>query len=82
MATYFTEADYENSVIELFQNLGYSHIYAPDLERDYSTPLLESALQDCLERINKNLPYAAIAEAMSMLRDFESGSLCSATRSS
>ena len=75
MATYFTEADYENSVIELFQNLGYSHIYAPDLERDYSTPLLESALQDCLERINKNLPYAAIAEAMSMLRDFESGSL-------
>ena len=48
MATYFTEADYERSVIELFQNLGYSHIYAPDLERDYSTPLLESTLQDCL----------------------------------
>ena len=75
MATYFTEADYERSVIELFQNLGYSHIYAPDLERDYSTPLLESTLQDCLVKINKNLPYAAIAEAMSMLRDFESGSL-------
>ena len=75
MATYFTEADYERSVIELFQNLGYSHIYAPDLERDYSTPFLESTLQDCLVKINKNLPYAAIAEAMSMLRDFESGSL-------
>ena len=75
MATYFTEADYERSVIELFQNLGYSHIYAPDLERDYSTPLLESTLQDCLVKINKNLPYAAIVEAMSMLRDFESGSL-------
>lgn len=75
MATYFTEADYERSVIELFQNLGYSHIYAPELERDYSTPFLESVLQDCLVKINKNLPYAAIAEAMSMLRDFESGSL-------
>ena len=75
MATYFTEADYERSVIELFQNLGYSHIYAPDLERDYSTPFLESVLQDCLVKINKNLPYAAIVEAMSMLRDFESGSL-------
>lgn len=75
MATYFTEADYERSVIELFQNLGYSHIYAPDLERDYSTPFLESTLQDCLVKINKNLSYAAIAEAMSMLRDFESGSL-------
>ena len=75
MATCFTEADYERSVIELFQNLGYSHIYTPDLERDYSTPFLESVLQDCLVKINKNLPYAAIAEAMSMLRDFESGSL-------
>ena len=75
MATYFTEADYERSVIELFQSLGYSHIYAPDLERDYSAPFLESTLQDCLVKINKNLPYAAIAEAMSMLRDFESGSL-------
>lgn len=75
MATYFTEADYERSVIELFQSLGYSHIYAPDLERDYSTPFLESVLQDCLVKINKNLPYAAIAEGMSMLRDFESGSL-------
>lgn len=71
MATYFTEADYERSVIELFQSLGYSHIYAPDLERDYSAPFLESTLQDCLVKINKNLPYAAIAEAMSMLRDFE-----------
>ena len=75
MATYFTEADYENSVIELFQNLGYSHIYAPDLERDYSTPLLESTLQDCLIKINKNLPYAAIMEAIGKLRDFDAGSL-------
>ena len=75
MATYFTEADYENSVIELFQNLGYSHIYAPDLERDYSTPLLESTLQDCLVKINKNLPYAAIMEAIGKLRDFDAGSL-------
>mgnify|MGYP001860841890 FL=1 len=75
MATYFAEADYERSVIELFQNLGYSHIYAPELERDYSTPLLESTLQDCLVKINKNLPYAAIAKAMSMLCDFESSSL-------
>lgn len=75
MATYFTEADYERSVIELFQSLGYSHIYAPDLERDYSAPFLESTLQDCLVKINKNLPYAAIAEAISKLRDFESGSL-------
>ena len=23
----YTEADYENSVIELFQNMGYQHLY-------------------------------------------------------
>ena len=75
MATYFTEADYEKSVIELFQNLGYSYIYAPELERDYSCPVLESTLQDCLVKINQNLPYAAIIEAIGKLRDFDAGSL-------
>lgn len=75
MATYFTEADYEKSVIELFQNLGYSHIYAPELDRDYSIPFLEDDLKSCLEKINKDLPHAAIAKAVSKLRDFESGSL-------
>ena len=75
MATFFTEADYEKSVIELFQNLGYSYIYAPELERDYSCPVLESTLQDCLVKINKNLPYAAIMEAIGKLLDFDAGSL-------
>lgn len=75
MPTYFTEADYENSVIELFENLGYSHIYAPELDRDYAFPFLEDDLKSCLERVNNNLPYAAIAEAVSKLRDFDAGSL-------
>lgn len=75
MATYFTEADYEEAIIELFQKLGYTHIYAPELERDYSTPFLESVLQDCLVKLNKKLPYAAIAEALAKLREFESGRL-------
>ena len=75
MSAFFTEADYEKSVIELFQNLGYSYIYAPEFERDYSCPVLESTLQDCLVKINKNLPYAAIMEAIGKLRDFDAGSL-------
>ena len=29
MAGFYTEADYENSVIELFQNMGYRHVHAP-----------------------------------------------------
>ena len=30
----YTETDYENSVIELFENLGYTHVYGPDVVRD------------------------------------------------
>lgn len=32
----YTEADYENSVIELFRNMGYSYLYGPDIERDFT----------------------------------------------
>ena len=27
----FAEANYENAVIELFQNMGYTHLYGPDI---------------------------------------------------
>lgn len=37
MSGFYTEADYENSIIELFQNMGYRYVYAPDLERDFRT---------------------------------------------
>jgi type I restriction enzyme R subunit len=40
MSTTFTEADYENSIIELFENMGYRHVYGPDVERDYYSPLI------------------------------------------
>ena len=33
----FTEDTFEQAVIELFENMGYTHIYAPDMNRaDYS----------------------------------------------
>ena len=56
--------------------MGYTHIYAPDMNRtDYTSPLLDSVLQDSLVRINKGQPLEAIQEAMSKLKTFESGSL-------
>ena len=72
----FTEYNYENAVIQLFEeNLGYKHIYAPDIERDYKSPLYEEILFPCLQRINKDLPEDAINEAIYKLKNFESGSL-------
>lgn len=72
----FTEYSYENAVIQLFEeNLGYKHIYAPEIERDYKSPLYEEILFPCLKRINKDLPEDAINEAIYKLKNFESGSL-------
>ena len=43
----YTEADYENSVIELFRNdFGYEYAYGPDIERDFYSPLYEEILID------------------------------------
>ena len=76
MSTFFNEKDYENAIIELFENMGYTHIHAPDMGRtDFSDPLLDSVLRDSLVKINKDLPYDAISEAIGKLRNFDSGSL-------
>ena len=78
---FFTESTYESAVIELFERMGYTHIYAPDMNRaDYSSPLLPDTLQESLVRLNPGLPASAIAEAMGKLRDFESGSLVQKNR--
>ena len=75
MGVFFTEADYENSVIELFKNMGYIHIYGPDIERDFESPLYDIILGDSLYRLNKNLPEDAIQDALYKLRNFENGEL-------
>lgn len=72
----FTEDTYEQAVIELFENMEYTHIYAPDMNRtDYSRPLLDDVLRDCLVRLNRSLPAAAIDEAIPKLNNFDAGSL-------
>ena len=72
---HFTEDMFEQAVIELFENMGYTHIYAPDMDRDYSSPLLDDILQDSLVKLNKGLPLDAINEAIGKLRNFDTGSL-------
>lgn len=72
----YTEADYENSVIELFRNdLGYEYAYGPDIERDFYSPLYEEVLLDSLYRLNRELPDDAILDALFKLKNFENGEL-------
>lgn len=76
----FTEDTFEQAVISLFEGMGYEHIYAPDFERDYSRPLMDSILRDSLVRINKGLPVDAIQEAILKLNSLNSGSLVQKNR--
>ena len=72
----YTEADYENSVIELFMNdLGYEYAYGPNIERDFHSPLYEEVLEDYLYRLNTGLPSDAIQDAIFKLKNFENGEL-------
>lgn len=70
------EEAYENSIIELFEELGYTHIYGPDVEtRDFTSPLYEAVLTNSLHKINPNLPDEAINEALFKLKNFENAEL-------
>ena len=71
----FTEDTFEQAIIELFEKMGYTHIYAPDMVRDYSSPLLDAVLRDSLVRINRGIDISAIDEAVNKLKNFDSGSL-------
>ena len=72
----YTEADYGNSVIELFRNdLGYEYAYGPDIERDFYSPLDEEVLLDSLYRLNRGLSDDAIQDALFKLKNFENGEL-------
>lgn len=71
MAEFYTEADYEQTIIELFLPMGWRHVYGPDVERDYSDPLYEDELTAAIRRINPQMPESAIHEALYKLRNFE-----------
>ena len=70
----YNEDSYEQSIIELFQNLGYTHYYGPDIERDYKNPLFKLDLEN-LYRINNSLDSQAVDKAIETIEDFGIGSL-------
>lgn len=71
----FIEADYENSIVELFEEMGYQHAYGPDIERDYKSPLYDDVLIESLGRLNPKLPQSAINDAVYKLENFENDTL-------
>ncbi len=71
----YTESDYENTIIRLFEEMDYTHVYGPDIERDFRSPLYDDILESQIRELNPNLPEDAIADALYKLRNFENGEL-------
>ena len=71
----FAEDNYENSVIQLFTEMGYKHLYGPEVERDYRSPFYDVELEESIRRINTGIPEDAIQDALFRLRNIEIGEL-------
>lgn len=71
----YTEASYEMAIIQLFEEMGYTHAYGPDIDRDYKMPLYMDELTEALYRLNPTLPDDAITDALYKLTNFENGEL-------
>lgn len=71
----FSEGSYEQALISLFKGLGYEYLYGPDIERDFTEPLLENKAFESLSAINPSLPTSAIEEAIKKIKNIEGSSL-------
>lgn len=75
MTGFYSEDNYERSIIDLFMGLGYRHVYGPDIERDFASPFYEEELQASLYRLNPTMPEEAIHNALFKLKNFENAEL-------
>ncbi len=71
----YTEADYEQAVIQLFEEMGYTHICGYDIDRDYRCPLHMEELTAALYRLNPSMPEQGINDALYKLTNFENADL-------
>ena len=81
----YTESSYENAIIQLFEEMGYTHAYGPDVVRDYkvpyyadeltAAPYYADELTAALYRLNPSLPDDAISDALFKLTNYENGEL-------
>ena len=75
MSADYNEEAYENALIELFQNMGWEHVYGPEIDRDWHSPLYDSVLENSIRRLNPKASPAAIDEALLKPRHFENAEL-------
>ena len=69
------EANYENTLIQLFQELGYEYECGYDVERDYRNPYNEGDLRQALHKQNPQLSDDVLEEAFRMVTHVNEGIL-------
>ena len=70
-----TEESYENTLIQLFQDLGYQYECGYNVEREYRNPYYEADLQDALRRQNPMLSDEVLQEAFRLVTHVNEGIL-------
>lgn len=71
----FLESNYENSIMILLNELGYTKLYGPDIERDFRNPLYMDALTERLPHVNPKADRQALDEALFKLTHIGHGTL-------
>lgn len=66
---------YEQTLIELFQQMGYQYEYGPDVERDYRDPFYAEDLKKGLRRMNPMMSEDVLEEAFRLVTHVNEGTL-------
>ncbi len=74
-ADQFKEADYEQALIALFQQMGYKYECGYDVERDFREPCYTKDLQDALRRLNPMMSEDILEEAFRKVTHINEGTL-------
>lgn len=76
----FNEEQVENALIEQLEDLGYIHLYGPDIERDYTEVILKEVFFESLFKINSGMTNDIAQEVYRRIRNFSNIELTQANR--
>ena len=71
----FREENYENAIMILLDELGYTCLYGPDIVRDFRNPLYMDVLIERLPYVNPFIDRQAVDEVLYKLTHMEHGTL-------
>ena len=71
----FTEDSYEQTLIDLFQRMGYQYECGYDVERDFREPWYGADLQQALRKLNPKMSEEVLTEAYRIVTHVNEGTL-------